>query len=125
VERVLVNDDGTREQVSQVAFFWDPQSGASPMTSGQAWLQAVSVNRHGAVLGYIRPDPQGPYDLFVWARDKGTVLLRTLAPNLPPAGVEPESIGDGGHILLRDRSNLSVASALIVLTPLEECLEGP
>jgi len=53
------------------------------------------------------------------------VLLRSLAPKLPPAGVEPESIGDGGHILLRDRNNLSVASALIVLTPLEECLEGP
>ena len=96
-----------------------------PITAGQAELAVVSVNRHGAVLGYIWPDPNGPYDLFVWTRDKGAVLLRTLAPTLPPGGVEPESIGDGGHILLRDRANLSVASALMVLTPLGECLEAP
>ena len=98
-----------------------------PITAGQAELAVVSVNRHGAVLGYIWPDPNGPYDLFVWTRDKGAVLLRTLAPTLPPPerAVEPESIGDGGHILLRDRTNPSVSSVLMVLTPLGECLEAP
>jgi hypothetical protein len=43
---------------------------------------------------------------------------------LPPLEkeVEVEVIGDGGHILLRDRRQ---GSAIMVLTPVNECLEVP
>ena len=124
VSLVYRNDVGDWETASDAAFYWNPKDGPIAISAGQASITPVSVNRSGAVVGYIQSEPNARLDSFVWSREKGIVRLRTITQGLPPLEqeVEVEAIGDGGHILLRDRRQ---GSAVMVLTPVDECLEVP
>ena len=124
VSVVYRNDVGDWETASEAAYYWNPKDGPIAISAGQASITPVSVNRSGAVVGYIQSEPNARLDSFVWSREKGIVRLRTITQGLPPLEqeVEVEAIGDGGHILLRDRRQ---GSAIMVLTPVAECLEVP
>jgi hypothetical protein len=124
ISLVYRDDAGNWETASETAFHWNAEHGPIVISAGQALIRPVSVNRSGAVIGYIQSEPNTVMDSFVWSHEKGIVRLRTITPGLPPLEkeVEVEVIGDGGHILLRDRRQ---GSAIMVLTPVNECLEVP
>jgi hypothetical protein len=92
---------GTWQIATETGFHWTARDGETAIKVDTADAIPTAVNSQGIVAGSLAdPAPFQQGEIFVWQRDAGGVLLRSLLASPSDGRGKAEGIGDGGHLVI-------------------------